>query len=283
MADLGFRVNQVIKTEVDVTQAQLIAQRRGGDHRARQFSGRHARPRRELARPERSRSAHHHHHHRHQARRQRHRSAQRPHHRQQRPDSGHPGDSQDADRGGRRRHRRGIHVHVRHPGLARDSGGEAAAPAGIRRLRNGGGALLQPARPSRHHAPERRSRRRGRQGQGRRRGAHEEQQGHQRRCPAVRRRQAGQRGRAESRRRRPRSRQPRPHHRGRRVPHQGAEHFRRGRHHRLPQPGLGIDGTGPPGGGQRRGVEDPIQPGDLSLRDLYDSRNLLHRARPRSS
>ena len=45
MADLGFRVNQVIKTEVDVTQAQLSAQRRRGHHRPRQLPGRHPRPR----------------------------------------------------------------------------------------------------------------------------------------------------------------------------------------------------------------------------------------------
>ena len=43
------------------------------------------------------------------------------------------GHSQDADRGGRRRHRRRIRLHVRHPGRARDPGGEAPAPARIRR------------------------------------------------------------------------------------------------------------------------------------------------------
>ena len=67
MADLGFRVNQVIKTEADVTQAQLarngveVINGQGQLHRC------HPRPRGELARAGRSRSAHHHHRHRHQA------------------------------------------------------------------------------------------------------------------------------------------------------------------------------------------------------------------------
>ena len=68
MADLGFRVNQVIKTEVDVTQAQLARNGVEVIYCARQVPGRHARARGELARPGGSRSAHHHHRHRHQAR-----------------------------------------------------------------------------------------------------------------------------------------------------------------------------------------------------------------------
>ena len=60
----------------------------------------------------------------------------------------HAGDSQDADRGGRRRDRRGVHLHVRDAGRARDPGGEAAAPARVRRRRDHRGALLPSARPA---------------------------------------------------------------------------------------------------------------------------------------
>ena len=67
MADLGFRVQHVIKTEIDVTQAQLA--RNGIDviYGLGQLSRSHARPREQRARAVRSRGAHHHHRHRHQA------------------------------------------------------------------------------------------------------------------------------------------------------------------------------------------------------------------------
>ena len=70
MADLGFRVNQVIKTEVDVTQAQLA--RNGVEvitGRASFLDATHVRVENSRGQS-RSRSAHHHHRHRHQARRQ---------------------------------------------------------------------------------------------------------------------------------------------------------------------------------------------------------------------
>ena len=59
--------------------------------------------------------------------------------------------------------------------------------------------------------------------------------------------------------------------------------YRRGRRDRVPEPGVGLDGAGAPGRGERRGAEDPVQSGDLSVRHLHDSRDLLHRARRKSS
>src|SRR5450759_4205928 len=143
MADLGFRVNQVIKTEVDVTQAQLtrngveVITGRAGFLDATHVRVENSRGQSDLeapiviiatgAKPATSPTV--------------------PLNGRtivnKRPDPRHPGNSQDADRGGRRRDRGGIHLHVRHTGLARDSGGEAPAPVGIRRCGDGGGALLQ--------------------------------------------------------------------------------------------------------------------------------------------
>ena len=161
MADLAFRVQHVIKTEIDVTQAQLSRNGIEVLTGTRQFPRFHPRPRREFARPGRSRSAHHHHRHRHQAGR----SPKVPLNGRNIINSDQildmPEIPQDPDRGGRRRHRRRVHLHVRHPGRPRDPGRKAPAPARIRRCRNGGGALLSPARPPRHHAPERRSGERG--------------------------------------------------------------------------------------------------------------------------
>ena len=116
MADLGFRVNQVIKTEVDVTQAQLtrngveVIMGRAGFLDPTHVRVESARGQVDLEAPTiiiatgtkpvgQPDGA-----------------DQRPHHRQQRPDSGDAGDSEDADRGGRRRDRRRIHLHVRDPG-----------------------------------------------------------------------------------------------------------------------------------------------------------------------
>ena len=152
MADLGFRVNQVIKTEVDVTQAQLsrngveVMYARASFLDATHVRAEGSRGQEDLAapiiiiatgtKPAASPLV----------------PAQRPHHHEQRPDPADAADSQVADRGGRRRHRGRVCLHVRHSGRARDPGGKAAAPAGVRRPGNGRGALLPPARPPRHHA-----------------------------------------------------------------------------------------------------------------------------------
>ena len=163
MADLGFRVNQVIKTEVDVTQAQLarngveVIYARASFLDATHVRVENARGQADLEAPLMSSSP----------------PAPSPPPRPPCPSTAAtiinsdqildmPEIPKDLDRGGRRRHRRGIHVHVRHSGFARDPGGKAAAPARIRRPGNGGGALLQPARPPRDHAPERGSGQRGR-------------------------------------------------------------------------------------------------------------------------
>ena len=82
MADLGFRVNQVIKTEVDVTQAQLS--RNGVEiiyARASFLDPTHVRVENSRG-PGGPGSAQDHHRHRHQARRLAHRSAQRQNHHQ---------------------------------------------------------------------------------------------------------------------------------------------------------------------------------------------------------
>jgi NAD(P) transhydrogenase len=108
MADLAFRVQAVIKTEVDVTEAQLS--RNGIDvvHGIASFVDPHqvrvegaADGRRPRGRPD-------HHRRGHQAGRVRQSAGQRQDHHQQRPDSGPGGAAQDADRGGRRRDRRGV-------------------------------------------------------------------------------------------------------------------------------------------------------------------------------
>ena len=133
MADLTFRVNQVIKTEVDVTQSQLA--RNGVDvfyARASFLDATHVRVENSRGTADFEAPVYHHRH-GHQAGGFAHRSRQRRDHRQQRPDSADAGDPEDADRGGRRRDRRGIRLHVRDSGVARDPGGEASAPAGIRR------------------------------------------------------------------------------------------------------------------------------------------------------
>ena len=172
MADLAFRVQQVIKTEIDVTQAQLF---RNGitvltadasfvdPHTGRKSSAHAARRRCHADRvviatgtkPADVADG----------------AAQRPHHHQQRPGAAAAGDAEDADRGRRRRHRRRVRVHVRHARRARHARREAAAAAGVRRRRDRGGALLPPARSPRHDAPERGGRAR-RGDAGRRRGRH---------------------------------------------------------------------------------------------------------------
>ena len=93
MADLGFRVNQVIKTEVDVTQAQLarngveVIMGRASFLDATHVRVENSRGQGDLEAPiiiiaTGTKPAD-----------QRHGSAQRPHHRQQRPDSGDAGNS----------------------------------------------------------------------------------------------------------------------------------------------------------------------------------------------
>ena len=77
----------------------------------------------------------HHHRHRHQARGVSQGSLQQSQHHQQRPDPEHAGDPQDLHRGGRRRDRRRVHLHVRHAGRPHDPGGKTAPAAGIRRRR----------------------------------------------------------------------------------------------------------------------------------------------------
>ena len=114
MADLAFRVQHVIKTEIDVTAGAALAQQRRSADRHRPASSTptpsastNSRGASDLPRRE------HHHRHRHQAGRLAQGPIQRPQHHQQRPDPADAGDPQDADRGGRRRHRRRIHLHVR--------------------------------------------------------------------------------------------------------------------------------------------------------------------------
>ena len=150
MADLGFRVNQVIKTEVDVTQAQLA--RNGVEviiGRASFLDATHvrvdnSRGQADLEAPIIIIA-----------------TGTKPAVSRKVPlngrtiinsdqildDAGYP---PHADRGGRRRHRRRVRLHVRDPGRARDPDREASAPAGVRRLGDRGGAVLPPARPSRH-------------------------------------------------------------------------------------------------------------------------------------
>ena len=64
MADLGFRVQHVIKTETDVTQAQLSRNGIEVIYGTARFVDRHARPRGKLPRRIGLRSRHHHHRHR---------------------------------------------------------------------------------------------------------------------------------------------------------------------------------------------------------------------------
>ena len=142
------------------------------------------------------------------------------------------GSAQDPDRGRRRRDRRRVHLHVRGARRPRHPGGEAAAPAGVRRPGDRRGALLSPARQPRHAAAQRGSGARG----GDRGGASSRSSRARRRSRATRcstRSAAGQRRRAESGRRRPRGRRARPHHRRRGVPHPATAHLRRRRRDRL--------------------------------------------------
>ena len=87
MADLAFRVQAVIKTEVDVTEAQLS--RNGIDvvHGIAHFRRSPPGPRGGPAGRHHARSRPHHHRRGHQARRLAQGAHQRPHHRQQRPGS----------------------------------------------------------------------------------------------------------------------------------------------------------------------------------------------------
>src|SRR6266404_5477105 len=64
-------------------------------------------------------------------------SCERQNHHRQRSDSRYDATAEDADCGGRRCDRRGIRVHVRDTGRARDDCGEAAAAAGVCGHRNG--------------------------------------------------------------------------------------------------------------------------------------------------
>ena len=127
MADLAFRVQHVIKTEIDVTEAQLS--RNGIDDAASASPALSTPP---TSRSTNSRGANdlrgdeHHHRHRHQAGRLAQGAHQRPHHHQQRPDPRPARPAQDADRGRRRRHRRRVHLHVRHARRARHPDRKAA-------------------------------------------------------------------------------------------------------------------------------------------------------------
>ena len=94
----------------------------------------------------------------------------------------------------------------------------------------------------------------------------------------------GKRGRPEPGCRRPRSRQARPHRRGRALPDQGGAYLCRGRRGGLSVAGLGFDGAGT----HRRcaRVQRPcgvFQSQLLSVRHLYDSRRSASSAKPRSS
>ena len=234
MADLGFRVNQVIKTEVDVTQAQLVAQRRRGHHRARQLPRRHPRARRKLARPEPI--------------------SKRPP--SSSPPAPSPPISPNVPLNGRTIINSdqilnipdipktlivvgggvigveytcmfailGVRVILveKRPRLLEFADSEMVEALSYHLRDNRVTMRLNEEVASVEEMPAAASWREP-----------EEQEDHQRRCPAVRRRPAGQCGRAEPGRRGHRSRQPRPHSGGRRLPHQGAEHLRGRRRHRL--------------------------------------------------
>ena len=116
MADLAFRVQHVIKTEIDVTEAQLHRNnvemlvgvppassppRPRPDVKVTNSKGENG-----LRGEERP------HRHRHQARHFAQGSHQRPHHHQLRPGARSAQPAQDHDRGRRRRHRRRVHLHV---------------------------------------------------------------------------------------------------------------------------------------------------------------------------
>ena len=119
MADLAFRVQHVIKTEIDVTEAQLsrngidvlpgIASFEDTTHvKVTNEGGTQTYEAKNIiiatgTKPADSPRVPH----------------QRPHDRQQRPDSRAAKPAEIADRGGRRRDRRGIHLHVRRAGRAR--------------------------------------------------------------------------------------------------------------------------------------------------------------------
>ncbi len=78
--------------------------------------------------------------------------------------------------------------------------------------------------------------------------------------------------------RRYRARFSRPHPGRQRLPHQGAEHLRRGRRDWLSQPGLGVDGARPNRRCARLRQREPgFQSQLLSLRDLYDPGNFIYR------
>ena len=132
MADLSFRVQHVIKTEVDVTQAQLSRNNVEVSYGVASFTSPTSVKSREFARRAGVHGAGHRDRHRNQAGGFAQGAHQRPHHHQQRPDHADAGDSADLHRGRRRRDRRRIHLYVRHSGRARDPGGEAPSAAGIR-------------------------------------------------------------------------------------------------------------------------------------------------------
>ena len=94
---------------------------------------------------------------------------------------------------------------------------------------------------------------------------------------ALRRRPERQRRRAQSGRRRPRGRRARTHPGRRGVPDEAAAHLRRRRRDRLPQPGVGVDGTGPARRRPRGRHAGSVEPGSVSLRHLHDSGDLVHR------
>ena len=146
MADLAFRVQAVIKTEVDVTEAQLS--RNGIDvmHGVARFVDPHQ-VRVEGPQTDATLEARAHHRCRgRQAGQLGEGAGQRPHDRQQRPDSRPAGAAALADRGGRRRGGRGVRLHVRRAGRARDADRKARPAAGVCRPRDHRGAQLSSAR-----------------------------------------------------------------------------------------------------------------------------------------
>ena len=157
MADLAFRVQHVIKTEIDVTEAQLsrnnidmltgIASFEDATHvKVTNARGTQTYEAKNIIIATGTKPAD---------------SPKVPingrTHHQQRSDSGAAEPAQVADRGRRRRHRRGVHLHVRGARGARHADREAAQAAGVCRPGNRRGAQLPSARQPRDHAPERRS------------------------------------------------------------------------------------------------------------------------------
>ena len=159
MADLSFRAQHVIKTEIDVIRGAAFAQRHRGAHRHRQLHRSAPHSRGQLANNQSdyeaanviiatgTKPAE---------------SALVPFNDRTIINSdqilGMPEIPKTLHGGRRRRDRRRVHVHVRDPRRAGDADREASAAAGICRFRDGGGALLSPARPPRDDAAQRRSR-----------------------------------------------------------------------------------------------------------------------------